>query len=136
MQFQLGAEDPADRLAALEAIDDSPDESHLPLVAERLELEEDPEVRAALDVLLPKLTIAFAEDDAGRVEAIESLAGNVSLAARATLNPLLTTTREVAETLPDDANVARILEPGRDIGRMEAYTLLSEAELVPPLIES
>ncbi|MEM6610367.1 MAG: urea ABC transporter permease subunit UrtB [Pseudomonadota bacterium] len=136
VQFQLSAEDPAARLAALEAIDDSPDESHLPLVSERLELEEDPQVRAAVEVLLPRLIIAFAEDETERVEAIESLAGNISLAARATLNPLLATTREVAQIVPDDANVARILEPGRDIGTIEAYVLLAEAELVPPLVSA
>ena len=134
VQFQLAAEDPAARLAALEAIDDDPDESHLPLVAERLELEEDADVLAALEILYPKLIIEFAEDDAARVEAIEALAGNVSLAARATLNPLLVTRREVAETLPEDANIARVLEPGRDLGRIEAYELLVEEGLVPPLV--
>ncbi|MEL6953879.1 MAG: urea ABC transporter permease subunit UrtB [Pseudomonadota bacterium] len=134
VQFQLGAEDPQARLAALEAIDDNPDESHLPLIEERLELEEDPSVRAALDVLYPRLTIAFAEDDAARVAAIEALEGNISLAARATLNPLLTTTRDVAAELPEDINLARVLEPGADLPEAEAYALLAEAELAPPLI--
>ena len=134
VQFQLAAEDPSDRLAALEAIEDSPDESHLPLVAERLELETDPEVLAALAILHPKLIIEFAEDDAARVEAIEGLAGNVSLAARATLNPLLATRRQVGENLPEGANIARVLEPGRDLGRIEAYELLVEEELAPPLV--
>ena len=36
-----------------------------------------------------------------RVEAIRSLAGNISLTARRTLNPLLTTRTEFAETLPE-----------------------------------
>ncbi|MEM9317521.1 MAG: urea ABC transporter permease subunit UrtB [Pseudomonadota bacterium] len=134
VQFQLAADDPVARLAALAAIDDDPDESHLPLVAERLELEEDPQVRAALEVLYPKLTIAFADDDAARVEAIEALAGNISLAARATLNPLLLTNRGVGSDLPEDENIARVLTPGQDIARHEAYALLADAGLAAPLI--
>jgi urea transport system permease protein len=47
------------------------------------------------------------------VEAIRSLAGNVSLTARATLNPLLTTRTEVADALPEDANIARELTPAQ-----------------------
>jgi hypothetical protein len=48
-------------------------------------------VLSRAELLLPALVIAFSDEDAPRVEAIRSLAGNVSLTARATLNPLLTT---------------------------------------------
>ncbi|MGP1354896.1 MAG: urea ABC transporter permease subunit UrtB, partial [Roseicyclus sp.] len=134
--FQLGSDDPAERLAALEAIDDAPEETHLPLLRDLLGTEEDPDVAAFAEVLLPKLVIAFDTDDADRVAAIESLAGNVSLAARATLNPLLATRTEVAAELPEGINLARTLEPGTDIDRGAAYAMLVEAGLAPAPISA
>jgi len=135
VQFQLGAPETAIRLEALEAIADDPDESHLPLIQARLEVEEDPAPIARLEVVLPGLIIAFAEDDAERVAAIETLAGNVSLDARATLNRLLSTRRGVAEALPDDANIAATLTPGSaTLPRDEAYDMLVEEGLAPAVI--
>ncbi len=135
VQFQLGAEDPAARLDALEAIGDDPDESHLPLIEARLEVEEDAAIHARLDVLLPTLLIAFAEDDADRVAAIQTLDGNVSLDARSTLNRVLTTSRFVDAELPADINIAAILTPGTGaLPRDEAYAMLVSAELAPARI--
>jgi urea transport system permease protein len=135
VQFQLASPDPAERLAALETVEDRPDESYLPLIEARLEAEEDPAIRARLEVVLPALQIAFAEDDPTRIAAIEGLAGNVSIAARATLNPLLATDRAVAETLPEEANIARVLEPGSaDLPEAEAYAMLVDEGLAPALI--
>ncbi|MDG4647823.1 urea ABC transporter permease subunit UrtB [Roseibacterium sp. SDUM158017] len=135
VQYRLTSEDPLDRLAALESIENDPDESHLALLAGLAETEADPDVRSRVEALLPALVIAFADDDAPRIEAIRSLEGNVSLTARATLNPLLVTRTEVAEALPQDANVARELRPGTaDLGAAEAYEMLVEAGLAPALI--
>ncbi|MEX3016127.1 urea ABC transporter permease subunit UrtB [Gymnodinialimonas hymeniacidonis] len=135
VQFQLAAEEPSTRLAALDAIADDPDESFLPLVEARLGVEEDPTILARLEVVLPGLVIAFAQDEQTRIDAIRTLDGNVSLDARATLNRLLSTRRYVAETLPDDANIATILEPGSSaLSREDAYDMLVQAELAPPLI--
>jgi len=135
VQFQLAAPDPQDRLTALEAIAGRSDESHLPLVQARLDVEEDPAVRARLEVLLPSLVIAFAEDDDTRVAAIRTFEDNVSLDARATLNRLLTTRRDVAETLPDDANIAAVLTSGSDaLPREDAYAMLVDEGLAPPRI--
>ncbi|MEM9754985.1 MAG: urea ABC transporter permease subunit UrtB [Pseudomonadota bacterium] len=135
VQFQLGAEDPADRAAALEAIADDPDASHLPLIEAFLDAETDPGLRETAEVLLPRLVIAFADDDAARIAAIESLAGNVSLEARATLNPLLVTRLGVADALPEDANIARTLTPGSaDLPRADAYDMLVAAGEAPALV--
>jgi urea transport system permease protein len=135
VQFQLASDDPAERLAALEAIASDPEEEYLALVRDLIARETDADVLARAELVLPALIIAFADDDEPRIEAIRSLAGNVSLAARATLNPLLVTSLEVAEALPEDGNVARVVEPGTDaLGTAEAYAMLVEAELAPPLI--
>jgi urea transport system permease protein len=135
VQFQLSSEDPAVRLAALDAIEDDPEESHLAVLEEFIANETDLDVRERAELLLPALVIAFSDEDAPRVEAIRSLAGNVSLAARATLNPLLVTRTEFAEALPEDANIARELEPGGDVLSVaDAYAMLVDDGLAPALI--
>ena len=136
VQFQLASDDPAQRLIALEGIADDPDEDHLPLIRDLYEVEQDPQVRALAEVLLPKLIIAFADDDAERVAAIESLAGNVSLAARSALNPLLATRSSVAVELPEGENIARILDVGRDISREDGYAMLVDEGLAPALVSA
>ncbi|GAB5445738.1 urea ABC transporter permease subunit UrtB [Gymnodinialimonas sp.] len=135
VQFQLGAADPVARLEALETVADDPEESYLPLLEARLDAEDDPAVRARLEIVLPSLVIAFAEADADRIAAIETLTGNVSLEARATLNQLLSTRRNVSATLPEDANIADVLTPGTAVlPEDDAYAMLVEAELAPPRI--
>ncbi|OAN77972.1 urea ABC transporter permease subunit UrtB [Jannaschia sp. EhC01] len=135
VQFQLGAADPTARLEALDTIADDPEESHLPLLQARLAIEDDPVVRARLEVVFPAVVIAFAQDDAERIAAIGALAGNVSLEARATLNQLLSTTRNVGLALPDDLNIAAVLTPGSAaLPEADAYGMLVEAELAPPRI--
>jgi urea transport system permease protein len=136
VQFQLGSDDPALRLAALASIEDDPEEEHLALLEGLVATETDPDVRARAELLLPALVIAFSDEDAPRVEAIRSLAGNVSLTARATLNPLLVTRTEFAETLPETANIARVLDPGGDaLSVADAYAMLVEEGLAPPLMD-
>ena len=135
VQFQLEADDPAVRVSALDAIANSPDASYLPLIRARVDAEEDPALQARLAVLLPRLVIAFATDDAERVAAIESLSGNVSLDARAVLNRLLSTRLEVHAEIPDDANLAAELEPGSaELSTEDAYQLLVDEDLAPALI--
>jgi urea transport system permease protein len=136
VQFQLASDDPALRLAALDAIEDDPEERHLALLEGLVTTETDADVLSRVELLLPALVIAFSDDDAPRVEAIRSLAGNVSLTARGTLNPLLTTRLEVADALPEGANIARELDPGSDALSVEdAYDMLVEDGLAPALID-
>jgi urea transport system permease protein len=136
VQFQLASDDPALRLAALDAIEDDPEERHLALLEGLVTTETDADVLSRVEILLPALVIAFSDDDAPRVEAIRSLAGNVSLTARGTLNPLLTTRLEVADALPEGANIARELDPGSDALSVEdAYAMLVEDGLAPALID-
>ncbi|KPQ18568.1 MAG: ABC-type high affinity urea uptake system permease component UrtB [Rhodobacteraceae bacterium HLUCCO18] len=133
--FQLASDDPAVRLGALDAIEDDPEERHLAALEDLVATETDPDVLERAELLLPALVIAFSDDDAPRVEAIRSLAGNISLTARRTLNPLLTTRTEFAETLPENANIARELSPGSDLLSVaDAYDMLVADGLAPALI--
>jgi len=135
VQFQLDAEDVGLRGAALDAIASDPDPSYLPLIRARLDAEDDPALLDRLEVILPRLVIAFASDDAERVAAIESLAGNVSLEARAVLNRLLTTELQVHSDLPDGLNIAEELQPGTAaLSTGDAYQMLVDGAQAPPLV--
>ena len=135
VEFQLLSPDIATRATALDAIDRAPEAEQIPLIERMLETESNPDLREVAQWLLTRMTIAFAEDDAARIAAIESLAGELRVEARAALNPLLTTRREVATALPDDANIARVLDPGSDALPLdEAYAMLVSDGLAPALV--
>lgn len=135
VQFQVAADDPVQRGTALDAIENRPDASHLPLLRARQEAETDPQLQDRLAIILPRLVITFAQDEAERIAAIRSLAGNVSLGARATLNPLLATELQVHAEVPEGANIAEILTPGSgDLSVDAAYQMLVDEGLAPALI--
>ena len=134
VEFQLTDPDPAVRRRSLAAIERDPDETQLAPLRAALEREEDPELAALMRRRERILSVLFAEDVASRVAAIESLADDLSVEARGTLNPLLATKREVADALPSDVNLARTLTPGRDLTHEEAYALLVKAERAEPII--
>lgn len=135
VQFQVAADDPVQRGTALDAIENRPDASHLPLLRARQEAETDPQLQERLAIILPRLVISFAQDEAERIAAIRSLAGNVSLGARATLNPLLATELQVHAEVPEGANIAEILTPGSgDLSVDAAYQMLVDEGLAPALI--
>ncbi len=137
VQFQLLSPDIATRATALEAIDRAPEPDQMPLIATMLEAETDPDLRADAESLLLRMTIAFGEDEAERVAAIESLAGRIDVQTRAALNPLLATRTGVASQLPEDANIAAVLEPGSDaLPRLEAYDILVEEGLAPAFVSA
>ena len=136
VRFQLTDPSVIVRTEALDAIARSPEESHLAVMRDAIEQEENAAIRQRMDRLSRLLTIQFAESDAERIEAIESFAGDLSLDVRATLNPLVQTRLEVAEgTAPEGEQVARVLRPGSEaLSKADAYALLVEDELAPPLI--
>ncbi|MAQ85632.1 MAG: urea ABC transporter permease subunit UrtB [Maritimibacter sp.] len=136
VRFQLTDPSVIVRTEALDAIARSPEESHLAVMRDAIEQEENAAIRQRMDRLSRLLTIQFAESDAERIEAIESFAGDLSLDVRATLNPLVQTRLEVAEgAAPEGEQVARVLRPGSEaLSKADAYALLVEDELAPPLI--
>ncbi len=135
VRFQLTDPDPAMRLQALETIARDAEVAHLQTLRRAIEAEQDPEIAAAMDRLERLLTIQFAEDDAERITAIESFAGDLGVDVRATLNPLVRTRIETADAAPDTDDVARVLSPGSDaLPREDAYDLLVSADLAKPRI--
>lgn len=97
------------------------------LLLASIEPETDPGLRARKERLAGYLIARFGEDEADRIAAIEALSGDLSTEGRAVLNQILTTTRQVADALPEGAIIARTLTPGSDaLPRAETYALLVE----------
>ncbi len=132
VQFQLNAPDPAERETALLAIERDADASHLNALRASIDGESDPPLKARKTRLERLLTIRFGENDAERIEAIESFSGDLGVDLRAVLNPLVETRIDAAETVPDNAVP---VEVGSDLLPSEvAYEILVERELAPPRI--
>ena len=135
VRFQLIDDSPAIRRLALDAIARDPDESHLGALRDVIADEPSPALGAIMTRLERVLTIKFGVDDAEKIEAISYFDGDLGVDARAALNPLVTTRIEVGETVPDGPEVVRVLRPGDEaLPRTEAYQLLVNADLAPPLI--
>ena len=132
VQFTLSDPDPAKRAAALVSIARDPEEAHLEPLRASLATEADPALKAQKDRLERLLTLRFDTDSAARVAAIEGFGSDLGLDLRAALNPLLATSRVAyAGSLPEGANVARVLVPGADLSEAEAYDLLVAAGMAP-----
>ena len=127
VQFQLSDPDPERRLQALTALERDPNASHLSILRAAIESETDAAIKARKERLQRLLTIQFGSDQATRVAAIKSFAGDAGVDARGALNPLLATSVAVFDARPEDVNVARLLVPGSDIETDAAYQLLVDA---------
>ncbi|MEZ5723674.1 MAG: urea ABC transporter permease subunit UrtB [Paracoccaceae bacterium] len=128
---QLADPDISRRRAALDALGRDATAEHLPALRAALD-DPDPGLAARKARLERLLTIRFDPDPAARVAAIESFSGDTSADLQAALNPLLSTTRIAATELPPGANIARELDVGDDLTRLEAYRLLVDEGLAPP----
>ena len=130
--YQLNDPDPAVRTEGLLAIERGPEEAHLAALRQSIDTETDPALMARKERLERILTIAYADDSAERVTAINSFSGDLGVDARAALNPLLSTTRKAGTELPEGINLAAVLTPGEELTEAEAYDLLVDADLALP----
>ncbi|MEL7082190.1 MAG: urea ABC transporter permease subunit UrtB [Pseudomonadota bacterium] len=135
VQFQLSDPDIERRKTAVEAIARAMSADQLAPLAESVASEEDESLRERKMRLVAMLTALHADDNAGRVEAIQSLAGRQDVETRAVLNRLLVTETGVGTSLPD-RNIARVEEPGQDIAIEAAYERLVQANLAAPVTKA
>ncbi|MEL7276714.1 MAG: urea ABC transporter permease subunit UrtB [Pseudomonadota bacterium] len=134
VQFQLSDPDINRRLAALDAIERDPDASHLGAIRGAIDNETNPILRLRKERLERLLTVRFGEDEADRVAAIESFSDDLSVDARAALNPLVTTRVAYTPGLPEDANVAGTVTPGSaELSVDAAYALMIDAGVALPV---
>ncbi|MFQ6550574.1 urea ABC transporter permease subunit UrtB [Aestuariibius sp. 2305UL40-4] len=132
VRFQLSDPNPRNRRSALQTIARNPSADQIEPLRASIEGEDDAVLRAEKERLALILMARFGEGTEDRVAAIEALSGTLALDVRAALNQLLTVSPGVAPELPEDANIARVLEPGSDaLSAAEAYQRLVAAELAP-----
>ncbi|TCS66300.1 amino acid/amide ABC transporter membrane protein 1 (HAAT family) [Primorskyibacter sedentarius] len=136
VRFQLMDPDPAKRQDALTSIQRDPEASLLEPLRASFESETDPVLLAQKQRLERLLTIGYDTDTSARITAIDDMSGDLGVDLRATLNPLVATTRAVApEAVPEGINVAKILSPGEDdFTEAQAYDMLVAKGLAPPRI--
>ena len=156
-QFRLVSPDIEVRRASLESISRDAKPEHVVALRAALQIETDPELTARLSQLERLLTMQFGETPDERVEAIRSFSDSLDLDVRAKLNPLLNNSINVAENLPEDVNIARVITPEKtyvtqdassekmtllgwfsdekaELSLEEAYTLLVGAGKAPPVV--
>lgn len=133
VRFQLMDPDRAKRQNALTSIKRDPDAALLAPLRASIEAEPDAGLKAQKQRLVQLLTIGYDADTAARVAAIKDMSGDIGVDLRATLNPLVATTRNaVAGSVPDGLNIAKVLVPGEPLlSKDQAYDILVAKGLAP-----
>ena len=131
VRFQLSDVDPVKRAEALDSIARNPEASLLAPLRASIAGEADADILARKTRLERLMSMAYDSDVPTRVAAINDMSGDLGVDFRATLNPILSTTRVVTDT-PPDANFAQELIAGSDaLTRAQAYALLVATNNAP-----
>ncbi|KIN63929.1 Branched-chain amino acid ABC transporter, permease protein [Sulfitobacter noctilucicola] len=128
VQFQLSDPDVERRSTAVASIARRPEASQLAPLLASIEGEVDPVLKARKVQLANFMSARFAETAQERIAAINSLASDTSVEARAVLNQILQFETAVAKDAPE-RNIARLLDPFENADAR--YAQLAEADLVP-----
>ncbi|MDQ2094921.1 urea ABC transporter permease subunit UrtB [Rhodalgimonas zhirmunskyi] len=131
VQFLLSDPDITRRQAALDAIGRAPSADQLAPLRDSIDGEPEADILARKQQLERQLTAQFDEDPDARIAAIKDLSGNVSVEARGVISQILATRAFVAAKIPENANVAKVLDVGEDLSAQEAYAQLIAAGLAP-----
>ena len=133
VQFQLSDPDKTKRAGALDSIARDPEASLLAPLRASIEGEADADILARKTRLERLMSMAYDSDVPTRVGAINDMSGDLSVDFRATLNPILSTTRVVMPAGEmTDGNVAQEVIPGSaTLTRAAAYELLVAAGNAP-----
>ena len=128
VQFQLIDPNLTRRESAVASIARRPEAAQLAPLLASIDPEVDPVLKARKYQLANFLTARFADNPNDRIAAITSLSTDTSVEARAVLNQILTTTTNVAATLPD-GNIAATTDPM--IAPDASYAALVDAGFAP-----
>lgn len=95
------------------------------LLKSSLEKEQDPALYIEKRKLLFLLNIRYSPSLQERLAAISAISESLDIEVRGALNPLLATRRGYALALPEQANIAQLLEPEKNgFATSEAFALL------------
>ncbi|MEN8891962.1 urea ABC transporter permease subunit UrtB [Planktotalea arctica] len=128
VQFQLLDPDLTRRETAVASIARRPEAAQLAPLMASINGEVDADLKARKIQLANFLSARFAESPMNRIAAINSLATDTSVEARAVLNQILTKSPGVSDHAPD-GNIAAILDPFIDPDQF--YAALVAANLAP-----
>ncbi|MBT0959141.1 urea ABC transporter permease subunit UrtB [Alphaproteobacteria bacterium KMM 3653] len=128
VQFQLSDPNITSRENAVAAIARRSEAAQLAPLLASIEGETDEALKARKIQVANYVSARFAPETADRISAIESLATDTSVEARAVLNQILTKSSGVALSLPE-GNIATIRDLSADT--QAAYAELVEADLAP-----
>ena len=128
VQFQLIDPNLTRRESAVASIARRPEAAQLAPLLASIDPEVDLVLKARKYQLANFLTARFADNPNDRIAAITSLSTDTSVEARAVLNKILTTTTDVAATLPD-GNIAATTDPM--IAPDASYAALVDAGFAP-----
>ncbi|MBP0482502.1 urea ABC transporter permease subunit UrtB [Sagittula salina] len=134
VDFQLSDPDIARRRDALNAIARNLDPSQAGPLAASIDGEPDAGLKLRKERLLNYLTARYGQSEKDRVAAVRDLAGDLSVDGRAVLSQILATKARIAQTIPEDANLARVLKPGTDLAPEAAYAMIAEEADLPPIL--
>jgi urea transport system permease protein len=134
VQFQLSDADVTRRIAALDAISRDPAADQLVPLRASIEGEPDSAILTRKIQLERQLAARFDADATVRIGAIADLSGDLSVEVRGVISQILTTRQFVDISIPENTNVAHILEIGGDLDEAEAYQLLVNADLAPATV--
>ena len=104
-----------ERREGIETVERKVERSHIAPLRDALKKESNNILKKRLTKVFAYATIAFSNDDNEVKAAIQSLYEDLSIGTRAALNPLLSETIDVAETLPTNVNLARVIIPNQSI---------------------
>ncbi|MEQ5869854.1 urea ABC transporter permease subunit UrtB [Sagittula sp. NFXS13] len=136
VEFQLSDPDITRRTEAVDAISRNLDPSQVEPLSKAIENETNAALKLRKQRLLNYLAARYGETTEARIDAIKALKDDLSVDGRAVLSQILATSTEAAPNLPEDENIARVLEPGTDISRADAYTMIEGKADLPPVLSA
>ena len=124
VQFTISDPDPLKRANALTPIAQAPNTESLAPLRAAIDTEPDATMKAQKRRLERRLTLRFDADPKARVAAMASFGADAGLDLRASLTPLIATTRIVSTGQPQGKNIAHALKAGSDLTPEAAYDIL------------
>ena len=123
--FQLNSPELETRKSALLSIQRNDDPAYLALLEASLDLEKNQGLFLEKKQVLQILRLKYSKNKKERLLAISSISGSLDVAVRAALNPLVTTKRRYSDSIPQNANILKILVPTKDgFTNSQAFNLL------------
>ena len=122
VQFQLLNADPIMRSKTLDSIARKPDEKFRMPLRKAIEIENNLTIKNRMIRLEKLLTVRFEKNILQRVEVIRSFKNDLGIDVRGVLNQIIRTELKAKRSIPENINIARILEP--ETGAIDRYDFL------------